>query len=276
MTFADDWRGPSRRRSCRSRPAGPRPGPGPARRTRCRRRSAATRSAGCWARGGSARSTSATTPSSSARSPSRSRSGRCPSRRSRLFLQEARRLARLKHPGIVTVHDVGVQDGRCFIVSDFVAGDLAPRLAPRPTGRRPSRRPRSSPPSPTRSTTPTPLGTIHRDVKPANIMLDESLRPILLDFGLALTEAEPSGPSAIVVGHAGLHVARAGPGRGAPDRRPDRHLQPGRGPLPDALRPPAVPLRATSASCSARSARTSPSPPGRSSGRSPASWSGSA
>ena len=42
---------------------------------------------------------------------------------------------------------------------------------------------------------------------------------------------------------AGLHVARAGTRRGAPDRRPDRHLQPGRGPLRDALRPPAVPLR---------------------------------
>ena len=44
-------------------------------------------------------------------------------------------------------------------------------------------------------------------------------------------------------GHAGLHVARAGPGRGAPDRRPDRHLQPGRGALRHALRSEAVPVR---------------------------------
>ena len=59
---------------------------------------------------------------STARSRSRSRSGTSPRRRSSMFLQEAKRLARLKHPGIVTVYDVGVQDGRCFIVSDFVAG----------------------------------------------------------------------------------------------------------------------------------------------------------
>ena len=37
-------------------------------------------------------------------------------------LQEARRLARLRHPGIVSVHDVGVQDGQVYIVSDYLDG----------------------------------------------------------------------------------------------------------------------------------------------------------
>src|SRR5262245_4464287 len=42
------------------------------------------------------------------------------------LLNEARRLARLRHPGIVAVHDVGTQDGQVFIVSDFLDGqDLA-------------------------------------------------------------------------------------------------------------------------------------------------------
>src|SRR5688500_2776536 len=33
-----------------------------------------------------------------------------------LFLVEARRLAQLRHPGIVTLYDVGVESGLCFIV----------------------------------------------------------------------------------------------------------------------------------------------------------------
>src|SRR6202011_1725123 len=35
-------------------------------------------------------------------------------------LQEARRLAQLRHPGIVTVHDVGVDEGRLFVVSEYL------------------------------------------------------------------------------------------------------------------------------------------------------------
>ena len=117
----------------------------------------------------------------------------------KLFLQEAKRLARLKHPGIVTVYDVGIQDGRCFIVSDFVPGiSLREWLK--------ERRPTPEQAAEIVAAVADALdhahtsGTIHRDVKPANIMLDDSLRPTLLDFGLALTESEQSGPSPIVVG----------------------------------------------------------------------------
>src|SRR5512139_3811730 len=39
-----------------------------------------------------------------------------------MFLREARNLARLRHPGVVTVFDVGIDDGRCFIVSDLLDG----------------------------------------------------------------------------------------------------------------------------------------------------------
>ena len=37
-------------------------------------------------------------------------------------LQEARRLAQLRHPGIVAVHDAGVHDGQIYIVSDYLDG----------------------------------------------------------------------------------------------------------------------------------------------------------
>ena len=37
-------------------------------------------------------------------------------------LQEARRLAQLRHPGIVAVHDVGVHEGQVYIVSDYLDG----------------------------------------------------------------------------------------------------------------------------------------------------------
>src|SRR5205823_7094743 len=49
---------------------------------------------------------------------------------------EARRVARLKHHGIVSVHDVGHEGGFCFIVFDLVEGtDLARRIKERPFGR---------------------------------------------------------------------------------------------------------------------------------------------
>jgi class 3 adenylate cyclase/tetratricopeptide (TPR) repeat protein len=116
-----------------------------------------------------------------------------------VFLLEARRLARLKHPGIVTVYDVGVQCGICFIVSDFVPGTslrdwLKVRKATQEQAAEIVANVADSLDHAHNS------GTIHRDVKPANIMLDDSLRPILLDFGLALTETEQTGPSTIVVG----------------------------------------------------------------------------
>ncbi len=38
------------------------------------------------------------------------------------FLKEARQLAQLNHPGIVSVFDIGHDAGRCFIVADFLSG----------------------------------------------------------------------------------------------------------------------------------------------------------
>jgi Protein kinase domain len=45
-----------------------------------------------------------------------------PQAKAEQFLQEARRLAQLSHPGIVAVHDVGLEGGQVYIVSEFLDG----------------------------------------------------------------------------------------------------------------------------------------------------------
>jgi class 3 adenylate cyclase/tetratricopeptide (TPR) repeat protein len=108
------------------------------------------------------------------------------------FLQEARRLARLRHPGIVAVHDVGVQEGRVYLVSDYLDGpDLGRWLRDnRPTWPEAAR---------IVAAVADALAhvhaqlIVHRDVKPANILLTAEGAPVLVDFGLALDETQAGG-----------------------------------------------------------------------------------
>jgi len=111
----------------------------------------------------------------------------------KMFMEEARILAELDHPNIVPVFDVGATEtGDVFIVSKFIDGtDLATRIE----RDRPSRElsfeiiikiAEALHYAHTK-------GLIHRDVKPANILLDKSCRPYLADFGIALRESEQVG-----------------------------------------------------------------------------------
>ena len=115
--------------------------------------------------------------------------GRADPERSR---QEARRLAQLHHPGIVAVHDIGVHDGTVYIVSDYLEGtDLRSWMQDH----------RASWQDATRIVVAVldALGhaherrVIHRDIKPANIILTAGRTPVLVDFGLALSDAQAGG-----------------------------------------------------------------------------------
>ncbi len=107
-----------------------------------------------------------------------------------LYLAEARAAARLDHPAIVPVYDAGrTEDGLCYVVSKFVEGtDLAKRMA--------QSRPSHGESVELTATIAEALhhahlhGLVHRDVKPANILIDASGRPHLVDFGLALKEED--------------------------------------------------------------------------------------
>jgi tRNA A-37 threonylcarbamoyl transferase component Bud32 len=106
------------------------------------------------------------------------------------YLAEARTLATLDHPGIVPVHDVGrTADGLCYVVSKFVAGqDLRARLL---QGRPPCAEAAALVAAVAEALHHAHRrGLVHRDVKPANILLDERGRPVVADFGLALREAD--------------------------------------------------------------------------------------
>ncbi|MFC5750639.1 WD40 repeat domain-containing serine/threonine protein kinase [Actinomadura rugatobispora] len=101
-------------------------------------------------------------------------------------MREARSAARLRHPSIITVHDVVWHDERPWIVMEFVAGrSLADELRPGPL--EPARAAEIGGQVLAGLVAAHAAGVVHRDVKPANVLLDGG-RVVITDFGIATAE----------------------------------------------------------------------------------------
>lgn len=119
------------------------------------------------------------------------------------FQLEARAMARLSHPNIVTVHDAGEDRGRLYIVMAYVPGGTLKQLMGRPM----------DPRAVTRFIRDVAgalsyaheRDIVHRDVKPVNVLLDTDQRGILSDFGI------------VKVLTASDHLTRVGAGVGTPE-----------------------------------------------------------
>ena len=106
------------------------------------------------------------------------------------FRREVRSVARLAHPGLVPVFEVGVEDGAAYLVSEFVDGpNLADWLS---SGKRPAPREAARLVAEVADALQHAhhCGVIHRDVKPSNLLMGTDGRPRLTDFGLARIDAD--------------------------------------------------------------------------------------
>src|SRR5579883_710689 len=117
----------------------------------------------------------------------------------RRFALEARAVSALNHPNILTVHDVGMENGIPYIVSELVDGGALGTFI-------------AKGPMPLKKVLDISIqvagglaaahnaGIVHRDLKPANIMITRDGFAKILDFGLAKSISKQDSPASLPQG----------------------------------------------------------------------------
>jgi serine/threonine protein kinase len=107
-----------------------------------------------------------------------------------LLMREARAIAKLSHPNVIQIFDIGIHQGRVYLAMELVRGqplqvwmredhNLAELLAVFVRAARGLAAAHEA-------------GLVHRDFKPPNVLVDDKLRVRVLDFGLAQPLGDPS------------------------------------------------------------------------------------
>ena len=100
------------------------------------------------------------------------------------FRHEAQAIAQMRHPNIVNVYDFGEHDGVPYMIIEYVpSGSLATRLGNGPLDNATALKYLRGIAAGLDHAHG--LGIVHRDVKPANVLLEKDDTPVLADFGLA-------------------------------------------------------------------------------------------
>ncbi len=127
------------------------------------------------------------------------------------FYAEAEAAANLKHPNIVSLHEVGSHRGQHYFSMDFIDGEnLAEYAGGKPLAVREA--------ATIVKTIAEAIhyahqrGVLHRDLKPSNVLTDREGRPHVTDFGLAklIDRNDALTRSGDFHGDAQLHVSRTG------------------------------------------------------------------
>lgn len=135
------------------------------------------------------------------------------------MIREAKALARLNHPNVVTIHEVGEDRGELFVAMELVDGGTLEswcRAHPERTPERTAKVLELAAAALEGLVAAHALGIVHRDVKPANLLIGADGRLRVADFGLARTGGNESASDAAVVEAGDATLTRSGAAIGTP------------------------------------------------------------